>query len=967
MLAAGKIEMRACREKNVHAKVYITRYGEYSPFFGSVITGSSNFTENGLNAQHEFNVELKDTPDVKFALEKFEEMWKDGIDITEEYINAIDNKTWLNDSITPYQMYLKCLYEYFYGRINLEEIKPDLPKGYLELKYQTDAIAEISKIVEEYGGAFLSDVVGLGKTYIAAMYAQTLKGKILVITPPAIKPNWESAFKDFGLKTRDYDIISKGLIEKEADRIEKEELSGKKSYEYVFVDEAHSFRNGKTKSFENLRRICLNKKIILISATPLNNTFFDFYYLLSLFQNPIHSDIPGMENYLDFFVRKRQELKKIEAESGSKDTPEYISKIKKISKEVRDKILQYVMIRRTRTDIKKYFYDDILSQGLHFPEVNDPIEIVYRFDRHTNEVFDRTIRIIGGGKNVPKEEKLSYAGYAPKTYLKDIQISAFEATQQKNNAGFMKSRLVKRLESSKYAFEKTLERSIESHEKFIKMFNSGTVYISNDFDVLDCIGDDDTVNIEDLLEQEKNWEAISSADFNDEFLPSLERDLSLLKYLLFSWRNIRHDYKQEKFIKELAENSLIKGKKIVVFTESAETGQNLADALRKIYSSKVMFYSSAQSQNVSMRETIRDNYDPNCDRILQKDDIQLLITTDVLSEGINLHRSNIIVNYDLPWNPTRVMQRAGRVNRIGSEHDRIYIFNFFPTSETDKELGLRESIIAKIQAFHNALGEDSKYLSEDEEPESFNISGQRLYEALSKTGSFDDGEENPQLKYLKLIREIRDSNIGLYVQIANMPRKIRTARAGAGIDGVSSHGNLITFFKKGEKLCEFCITNGNETRKLSFIEAIKFFECAENEPKKTIPDEYYEYIAKNKEIFGEPIDTEPVRANRGRSNASKAIKMLKGIIRSPEYNNEEKTYIQSIITALAENIIPEYVSKELCDYFKKADSSFAKVLMRIREIVPEPYLASSGQWKNSQQAKREVVLSEYIHTTNPKG
>lgn len=170
LLANGKIEMKACRDQNIHAKVYITRYNQNEiPILGSVVTGSSNFTENGLNTQYEFNVELRDDDDVEYALEKFEELWETAVPISEEYINAIETKTWLNESVTPYEIYLKFLYEYFYDEINMEQIfdVEDLPENYMKLDYQINAIAKINKIVNEYGGAFISDVVGLGKTYIA--------------------------------------------------------------------------------------------------------------------------------------------------------------------------------------------------------------------------------------------------------------------------------------------------------------------------------------------------------------------------------------------------------------------------------------------------------------------------------------------------------------------------------------------------------------------------------------------------------------------------------------------------------------------------------------------------------------------------------------------------------------------------------------------------------------------------------
>lgn len=960
MLANGKIEMRACRGKNIHAKVYITRYDEDKfGLYGTVVTGSSNFTENGLNAQYEFNVELKDDPDVEEALERFEKLWAEAVPISEDYINALETKTWMNETITPYEIYLKLLYEYFYDEINAEEIfdEKDLPDNYMKLNYQINAIATINRIVNDYGGVFISDVVGLGKTYIAAMYAKTLSGRILVLAPPPIIPNWQGAFKDFDIKSKNYDIESSGMLHKILERMRKDEKVGKNTYDYVFIDEAHRFRNGNNEQYAKLKEICNNKKVILISATPLNNTFFDFYYLISLFQKPTDSDIPGIPNLEEFFTSRRHRIKKVEKECGGKDKEEYINAVKQVSKEVRDKILKYIMIRRTRSDIKNYFSKDIEKQGLFFPEVQSPKEIVYTFDSHTNDIFNKTIHRIGG-KEIPKDEKLTYARYAPKTYLKNKQLSAFESQQQKNNVGFMKSRLVKRLESSKYAFEMTLERAIKSHEKMLKMYNDGTVYISKDINVLDYI-DDDTKTIEDLLEKgkEKELETHDSSEFNEDFAKDLKQDLGFLKELLKDWREIKHDYKQEKFVKVLAENPLLKDKKIVVFTESAETGETLSEVLSKIYGDKVLFYSSAKSDEI--KNVIKCNYDPNLPEQYQEDNIKILITTDVLSEGINLHRSNIVVDYDLPWNPTRVMQRVGRVNRVGTKHDKIYIFNFFPTSETDDELNLKESIIAKIQAFHNALGDDSKYLSEDEEVESYNLRGEKLYQTLNSTEGLEDKEESPELKYLNLIRDIRDKQTDLYAKVADLPMQIRVARNSENVDTDS----LITFFRKG-KLRKFCITEGIYSKEIPFDEAVLFFECDKNEKKKELPDLYFDYIAKNKEGFGQPITSETTfSARRGRSKIEKIIKDLKGLIRSAKYTQDEKVYLQTVINAFGTRVIPEKIAKKLNDYFNKEVDDI-KLLSGIKRIVPETFLQNGDRNSKKSAQKREIILSEFLYSND---
>ena len=958
MLANGKIEMRACRDKNIHAKVYITRYDEDKfGLYGTVVTGSSNFTENGLNAQYEFNVELKDDPDVEEALERFEKLWAVSVPISEDYINALETRTWLNDKITPYEIYLKLLYEYFYDEINTEDVfsADDLPDNYMKLDYQINAIAKINKIVNEYGGVFISDVVGLGKTYIAAMFAKILTGRILVLAPPPIIPNWVGAFKDFDIKSKNYDIQSIGMLPKIVEKLSKAEKYCERTYDYVFIDEAHRFRNGTNTQYSQLKQICTNKKVVLISATPLNNTFFDFYYLISLFQNPVDSDIPDIPNLESFFANRRNRIKQIEKECGGKDKPEYINAVKVVSKEVRDKILKYIMIRRTRTDIKKYFSKDMKKQGLKFPEVKPPQQIIYEFDNHTNEIFNKTIRIIGT-KETPPEDKLSYARYKPRTYLKNQQLSAFERQQQMNNVGFTKCRLVKRLESSKYAFEMTLKRSIDSHKKMLSMLNSGTVYISKDINVLDYI-DDDTKTIEDLLNKgkDKDLEQFPSSAFNDDFVKDLTKDLNFLEELLGDWKSIKHDYKQEEFVRQLAENKLLKDKKLVIFSESAETGENLAEVLKEKYGDSVLFYCSAKSED--LKDTIKYNYDPNQPDYEQVDNIKILITTDVLSEGINLHRSNTIINYDLPWNPTRVLQRVGRVNRVGTKHDDVYIFNFFPTEQINDVSKIKECVIAKIQAFHNALGEDAQYLSDTEEFESYNLRGEQLYKTLNSTDDLEDEEESPELKYLNFIREIRDKKTELYYKISQLPRKIRVARDSKNV----SADSLVTFFRKG-KLRKFCITDGGFSKEIPFDEAVQFFECKENEQQRKLPDLYFDYIAKNKEEFGQPITTETTfTARKGKSKIEKIIRDLKGLINCMKYTQDDKAYIQSVINAFGSRIIPEKLAKKLSDYFE-TEFDDLKLLSGIKQIVPDIFLNSEIRSGSKVAQKREIVLSEYLYS-----
>ena len=291
-------------------------------------------------------------------------MWKESVDISEDFIDTITKKTWLNDQILPYELYLKLIYEYLEEDINLaDEFDPFLPDGFMKLKYQNQAAVQAKKILETYNGVFLADVVGLGKTFITALLLQQLRGRTLIVCPPVLKEYWRSSLFDFGI--RSFEVESLGKLE----YIIKK---GLERFDYIVVDEAHRFRNENTQSYANLLDICRGKKVILVTATPLNNTVDDIFAQLKLFQSPKNSTIPGIPNLEKYFSGFRTRLKKLE-----KDDPQYKTLTKEISDDIRNSILRYVMVRRTRKDVMTYFKQDMKMQGLTFPALDNPQKIVY--------------------------------------------------------------------------------------------------------------------------------------------------------------------------------------------------------------------------------------------------------------------------------------------------------------------------------------------------------------------------------------------------------------------------------------------------------------------------------------------------------------------------------------------------------------------------------------------------------------
>lgn len=928
----GKLEIRVYPHHPIHAKVYIMRKDqEKSEDFGKVITGSSNFSQSGLINQLEFNVELKDSRDVRFALDKFEELWKQSVDVTTEYIEQAES-SWIREDITPYELFLKCLYEYFKEEINEDKVDAKtlgLPPGFMKLQYQLHAVTRAEKILATYNGVFISDVVGLGKTYIGTMLAKKLKGRKLIICPPVLKDNWEKVLWEFDVSAR---VESLGKL----DAILSMEEG---SYDYVFIDEAHRFRNEDNDTYAKLHQICNGKKVVLISATPQNNYISDIANQIYLFQNRKNSNIiPHQKDIEGFFKKLEKKLKQYD-----KGTPEYTEISKEVSTEIREKVLNHIMVRRTRNEIMKYYQKDLEAQGLKFPNLNTPQKIVYEFDNQVDVAFNKTLDII---------KILSYARYKSLTYLKKVP-SKYKPllVGQQNMGGFMKGILLKRLESSFYAFNKTLDRFIESYENFIDMYESGTVYISKKYNVYDLMNNGEEEKLGIIVDREDAFK-FESEEFSELFIEDLRFDLANLKMIKRMWEPVDIDPKLDKFIHDLKTNKLLKKAKILIFTESKETAEYLKENIDNHFKNQTILFTGG-SKNRD-REIIQNNFNPDVPKKEQKNDFRILVTTDVLAEGISLHRANIIVNYDLPWNPTRIMQRVGRINRVGTKFDDIYVFNFFPSAQVSEHMSLEDNITSKIQAFHDTLGEDFKYLSENEQVDTYGIFGKNLYEKLNSKESLEeeDFDEDSTLKYLQIIRELRDSDENLFIKIKNYPRKIRSAKY------LDNDGTL-TFFRKGQ-VKRFFICDNSMSREITFLDAMKLIESDKEEKHHNISSRYYENLELNKQelmrvLQEESMDISPSR-KEGKSHDKAIMKTLKGLNSYSRFTEYEIDKIHKLMDLFEDGSIPMKIGKEIVSTIKGIVDPI-EILNTIWDLVPDSYIKNSKVEKNATEYNAEVVLS----------
>ena len=558
-----KLQIRAYPSNRIHAKLYIMTFSEGDRDMGRVITGSSNFTQAGLIDNLEFNVELKNRADYDFALDKFNELWVDSVDVSEKYIETIKTKTWLNQTVTPYELYLKFLYEYFKDELNLtgETSHRYLPEDFKQLEYQEQAVLNAKKILMEYWGVFISDVVGLGKTYIAAMLAEQLDGRTLVIAPPVLlnrnnPGSWPNVMSDFRVP---FDSESIGRLD---DLLKK----GVEKYTNIIIDEAHRFRTESNATYEKLAEICRGKRVILVTATPYNNSPRDILSQIKLFQNAKKSMIPNLPNLEAFFAGLEKKLKKLDRQ---KDREEFIQTVKDNAKEIREKVLKYLMVRRTRTEISQYFAEGpVKKQKLKFPDVEAPSPLFYELDVYEDAIFSKTIELIA--------RRFRYARYTPMLYLKE-EAGQLEKQSQINMMGFMKILLVKRLESSFYAFRNSIGRFIGSYEQFIQEYDKGRVFFSKKYanKIFDLLENDDDEAIQRLIDEGKAQE-YKTSDFKDDFRPALQNDLDTLLEIREMWSSITRDPKPPTFLKELQGNPILKKNKLIIFTESKETATYLA-------------------------------------------------------------------------------------------------------------------------------------------------------------------------------------------------------------------------------------------------------------------------------------------------------------------------------------------------------------------------------------------------------
>jgi superfamily II DNA or RNA helicase/HKD family nuclease len=969
LLKEGRLEVRKTREPN-HAKLYLFKVDAPqqkllgSP--GKFITGSSNLTHAGLRGQHEFNVEIGDYG-FEEAEAYFDELWKTALPLLPPHIPHLEEiveRGSLAALPSPFEVYALLLRRY----LDLLEESPreltveDAIKraGFTPYRYQIDAVKAILRILEAHGGAILADVVGLGKTLVASLVAREVGGRGLVIAPPhLVEEPWGRYLELFGLYP--WRAYSTGKLDEALAFAQRADI------ELVIVDEAHRFRNPETKDYALLSAIIRGRKVLLLTATPLNNRPRDAYALLRLFVPPRASsvgptrDLEGYFGELDSRFRKasyalryhkskderrRRKARGYYEELTGREPPIEEGRLRGVLDEVARKtrlVLEAVTVRRNRKDLLED--PRYREEAPPFPEVKNPEPLWYGLSTKQSAFYDWVLEEFG------PDGSFRGAAYQPELYRlgspdeEEIgEEERFALESQRNLADFMRRLLVRRFESSFGAFAETLERLAAFHERLLGLMRDHGYYLLHKRALEDVLSmleegilDEDSLAqyLEDLLQREEGAIArgertrqrvYREKDFGEarwrEFLSHVEEDLSLLTRVMGRAAQLRladpnEDPKLQalkEFLKKVLEED--PERKVVVFSEFTDTVAHIERGLSGWEG--VLVVGKGAGKGV-LDAAIR-NFDASLPPSERRDLYRVLVASDRLSEGISLHRANVVINYDIPWNPTRLIQRLGRVNRVGSPFEEVFVYHFFPTEKGASVVDPKAVAQNKLHLIHRALGEDAKILSPEEEP-----TPSRIYERLRQLPEEEKGESFEAWVRREWER-LASLAPGLEERVRKLPDRVKTGVRGEKWEALVVARKGLAFFglAKGE---------GEEGERALFLPEVfdRFRDVTPETPRLELSHEFYEAyesLAASLESKGGSAPPSPNSIEvRALNNVRTALQLYR-----KDFSEEEIAFLRKVEEDLKHHrLLPHYAAWRL----QQADLGKPESLEVFRDALNE--------------------------------
>jgi len=971
----GSLEIKKTAKAN-HSKFYILHN---KPEFsmngiapGIVIEGSSNLSISGLKGQGEHNRILQEKHYYEDDVKRFEECWGDpenvgiaDINSADEFIQEVKRRVWLYALPKPIHMFYRVLDEYF-SVDDIEDRKSpeEITSGkYYNLKYQRDAINLGIDRIDKFGGVIIADVVGLGKSIIASAIAHNLGLKTIIIAPPHLESQWKDYMSDFDFKGQ---VYTTGKISEALERHGNE--SGKL---LLVLDEAHKHRNEDTDNYITLHKLCAGNKVMALSATPFNNDPKDIYALIKLFSTPGQSTLKTVENLSMSFhqlFKSYRALRRNMRQSGKKKQDDKaVTEIKKQSQDIANelrKMIEPLVIRRSRLDLEEIevYRKDLKEQNISFPKVKDPELLEYELG-DISELYIKTLEKIASDED--RESGFLGTRYKSAKYIRpgsdffkklvdqeeiasgDSPEEAIQSMQQAqvNVAKFMRRLLVRRFESSIASFRLSLKNMISSSELMLDWYlNRAEVPIYKKGDLPDTaeLEDMDPTEVETLLDKlgDKGLIRIPVSEIDPCFEEHLKHDIELLKNILSDWGTVTKDPKFNFFVQKVTQSLAKENKrKLIVFTEFSDTADYVYERLKASGLERVFKYSSGDASEAN-RKIIKTNFDAGLDLSKQSNDFDIIVATDAISEGFNLHRAGTVINYDIPYNPTRVIQRVGRINRISKKvFDELYIWNFFPTPTGEVETHTRAISTLKMNMIHSLLGEDTRIFTSDEELKNYFAKQYSEENRKFEESSWD-------AKYKNTWLNIR-GNKHIMDEVNKIPRRSRIARN-------SSQKGVVAFAKNGGS---YVFAFGDAVESVAVISpeiALPLFEASADD-KSSETTTSFEPIY---QIAKEHIFKNNTRASVVGGRKQDALGKLQIL---SEIHEPAKDLCLDAVKAIKDlDALPNGILKEIAEFhLDKANPS--QSYNALKEMLPAKYLENIFTTaKRAEETARLVVLSEEL-------
>lgn len=559
---------------------------------------------------------------------------------------------------------------------------PSDDNSIIDFNFQLDGALALMGILNKYNLAYLADSVGLGKTMTIVRLLKLTKLRAVIVCPNEfVQYQWDSLAPTIGNKI--YTVINS------YQSLSKFSNQGFNCYDIVIFDEAHHFRNAKALRYKTALEVCAGKPVVLVGATPVNNSLNDIVSQLLLGLHPDKAydfGVGPVRDYLNGLVRQS---------NGFRDDPEKYKESQRLAGEqIRNRIISKLMVRRTREDIVKYYKSDIDTGKIKFPVIEKPINVEVSY---TNYILSTIIDILSGyNAKYPlswayydKDKYLIYKGKHRESddvenFVENVESDELSDMPISSLAGLGKISLIKILDSSPLAFAWSIRKY---NDKVVNAYNR----LVNSIDESGC---------ETCLDTE------TGARYSKVYKELLKEDANTLYHIL----QVLKDNQHQLGLKLFKLSDILKHRdnthKVVIFTDYIMTAEWLSDYLSKQGYRCFTVTGSGNSSKLARRdsiETINSNFGTYG---ILRDNYDILISTNILSEGINLNRVDTIVNFDIPWNPMVVAQRIGRLNRLDTTVDSIKIYNFFPCDELDSQVDSEYNIISKYALACYSVGVD---------------------------------------------------------------------------------------------------------------------------------------------------------------------------------------------------------------------------------------------------------------------